>query len=157
MNLLQISAASRLEYFQAGLAFFFSVLFSLYASGGHAAEPKIDPGQIRIQAVRILDDVFQGLSEGTYGLYTKDFSENMKASQSREDFLLLQRNFQKTVGHLRSMEYIGFYVQDNHVIALFKSRFSKIKDDMLVKLVLDIRSSPPRVTGLWFEHPSLEK
>jgi len=98
----------------------------------------------------------EGVTEGDYEKYTKDFSDTMRKSTDRESFLQLQSNLRKTLGKFQSMEYLGFYVQEKQLIALFKARFSKEKDDVLVNLVLDGHKAP-KVTGLWFDAPSLRK
>ena len=55
------------------------------------------------------------------------------------------------------MEYFGLYVQRGNTITLFKARFSREKDDVLIKLVLEGVEQELRVTGLWFDSPSLDK
>jgi len=87
------------------------------------------------QAAGIVDEIIQAISQGDYLKFTSRFSPSLKQSQDREAFLQLQRNIQKSLGRLTSTEYLGFYVQQGNVITLFKSRFSKQKDDVLIKLV----------------------
>ena len=55
------------------------------------------------------------------------------------------------------MEYLGSYKQLGQIITLFKGHFSKEKDDVLIKLVLEPHDGEFKVTGLWFDAPSLEK
>ena len=122
-----------------------------------ALEGKRDPDVIAGRATAIMHRVLQGISEGDYSLYTQDFSKSMKDSQNREAFLQVQRNLQKSVGKFQSLEYLGFYEQYSGIITLFKARFSKEREDVLIKLVIDGKRSDPQVTGLWFDSPSLEK
>lgn len=81
----------------------------------------------------------------------------MKQAQDREAFLLLQRSLQKHLGKLKSVEYLGSYKQLGQIITLFKANFIKEKDDVLIKLVLEDKNGEFRVTGLWFDAPSMEK
>jgi len=122
-----------------------------------AAERSGDAEQIRDQATAALERIMQAISEGDYVLYTRDFSKQMKDSQDRESFLQLQSNLQRSLGKFKSMECLGFYVQYGGTIILFKARFSKEKEDVLIRLVLDRKKSPAQVTGLWFDSPALEK
>jgi hypothetical protein len=109
------------------------------------------------QATTILRQIIRGISEGDYAMFNRHFSKVMKASQPREHFLLLQKGIQKSLGKFKSLDYLGYYVQGGNRITLFKARFSKEKDDVLVRLVLDGKGSEPKVNGLWFDAPSLEK
>lgn len=122
-----------------------------------ALEGRRDPDFIASRATAIVHRILQGISEGDYSLYTKDFSKSMKDSQTRDGFLDVQRNLQKSLGKFQSVEYVGFYEQYGGIITLFKARFSKEKEDVLIRLVLDGKKADPQVTGLWFDSPSLEK
>jgi len=122
-----------------------------------ALDTKRDPDLIASRATAIVHRIMQGISEGDYSLYTQDFAKVMKDSQTREGFLEVQRNLQKTLGKFQSVEYLGFYEQYGGIITLFKSRFSKEKEDVLIKLVLDGKKAGLQVTGLWFDSPALEK
>ena len=55
------------------------------------------------------------------------------------------------------MEYLGFYEQYGKIITLFKARFTKEKEDVLIKLVFDSKEREPLIDGLWFDSPSLVK
>ncbi len=118
-------------------------------------DPTQSPENLKAQATEILQGVIEGLLEGDYSLYTSRFSDNMKKGVSREAFLDLQKNLQKKLGKFKSMEYLGFYVQYGNVVTLFKARFSKEREDVLIKLVLDVKKSAPVVAGLWLDAPSL--
>jgi hypothetical protein len=135
------------------MVFLVPLVASIAAVHGHAAQGP-DPKQVEHQAIPIMKGIIDGIAEGDYQTYTKDFSDTMRKSADRESFLQLQSNLSKHAGTFKSFKYIGFYVQEGFVITLFKARFSKEKDDVLVNLVLDGRTEP-KVTGLWFDAPSL--
>jgi len=140
----------------------FLVLICIYTASGQTVDRnvKVDANADRdfdfsIRATSILSGIMEGLSEGDYDKFTRDFSSKMRQSQNREGFLQLQRSIQKSLGKLRSIDFMGSYNQQGAVVTLFKARFSKDKDDVLVKLVLDGQSKS-KVTGLWFDSPALE-
>ncbi len=137
------------------LIFFVSVMACALLPLSAAAKGP-DSILIETQSTAIVRSIMQGITEGDYQKYTKDFSAAMQKSSDHESFLQLQSNLRKHVGKFKSIEYIGFYVQEGFFITLFKARFSKEKDDVLVNLVLD-RHKDPKVTGLWFDAPSLRK
>lgn len=115
------------------------------------------PDTTKEEATTILQQIIRGISEGDYAMFNRHFSKVMKATQPRENFLLLQKGIQKSLGKFKSLDYLGYYVQGGNRIALFKARFSKEKDDVLVRLVLDAKGPEAKVSGLWFDAPSLEK
>ncbi len=119
------------------------------------AEDKVDP--IEGEATRIVTEIIKGISAGDYQLYIGNFSEKLKKAQNRETFLLIQKSMQKRLGKFRSVTYLGHYVQSGNTITLFKARFKKDKDDVLIKLVLRGKGANLRVTGIWFDSPRLSK
>jgi hypothetical protein len=134
-----------------------SILFAFSSPAAWAATVNADPEQIRTRATMLIEEIIQGISEGDYNQYSQHFSRPMKESQTRENFLDLQRSLQKAIGKFQSVQYLGFYSQHGNLITLFKARFSKEKDDVLIRLVMDGYGVDSKVTGLWFDSPALEK
>ena len=138
--------------------FLLTILYVFSCPHAEAATVNVeDPEQIKIRATTLIEDIIQGISDGDYSLYSRHFSKPMKESQTRENFLELQRSLQKTIGKYQSLQYLGFYTQHGNLITLFKARFSKDKDDVLIRLVIDGYRPDSKVTGLWVDSPSLEK
>jgi hypothetical protein len=137
--------------------FLFLILCVFSCPSAQAAKVSIDPEQVKARATTLIEEIIQGISQGDYGLYSGHFSKPMKESQTRESFLDLQQNLQKAIGKFKSLEYLGFYSQYGNLITLFKARFSKSKDDVLIRLVIDSHGPDAKVTGLWFDSPALEK
>jgi len=138
--------------------FLLSILCVFSFSRADAATVNVDdPEQIKIRATTLIEDIIQGISDGDYSLYSRHFSKPMKESQTRENFLELQRSLQKTIGKFQSLQYLGFYSQHGNLITLFKARFSKDKDDVLIRLVIEGYAADSKATGLWFDSPALEK
>jgi hypothetical protein len=113
--------------------------------------------RIMVDATGLLQGIIKGISDGDYDRYARRFSPVMKKAQSRETFLELQKRLQRKLGRFKSMEYLGYYVQYGKIITLFKARFSKEKEDVLIKLVFNSKERNPLVAGLWFDSPSLAK
>ena len=90
-------------------------------------------------------------------MYAKDFSDKMKAAQDRENFVKLCEKIDGSLGDLKSLQYLGYFVQEGDIISLFKAGFSKTDDDVLIRLVLDFKNQKEQVAGLWFDSPKLKK
>jgi hypothetical protein len=135
------------------------LLLPLLLGVGPRRTPEAPPAgdALAAHAPDILEGIMKGISEGDYELYARDFSDILRKDVSREDFLLLQRKIQKRLGKMKRFDLLGHYVQQGEVIVLFKARFAKDKDDVLIKTVLDAKQSIPVVTGLWFDCPALAR
>jgi hypothetical protein len=127
--------------------------------GGPRSEPvretQVAPDNVREISSEILKTIVDALSEGDYSLYESRFSSEVRKAQTMDAFLELQKRLQKKLGKFKSMEYLGFYLQAGSVVTLFKARFTKEKDDVLIKLVLEGNKPTPLATGLWFDSPRL--
>jgi hypothetical protein len=121
---------------------------------GFSQDNETDP--VQTEAAKILKNILTGLSEGDYVLFSQNFSGMLLESLDRESFLKLQKNVQKSLGKIQSVNYLGFYKQYGNVITLFKAKFSKDKDDVLIKLVLESNGINPKVTGVWLDTPAIE-
>jgi hypothetical protein len=121
------------------------------------AEPARASDKLRQRYTQALGDILKGIYEGDYTRFSRNLSEQMRAAQSRQSFLELQTKVQKNLGKLSSMEYLGCYSQGASTMILFKAKFKKDKDDVLITLVTDREAAEPKVTGLWLDSPALEK
>ncbi len=121
------------------------------------AQTKISDDQIKQIATDEITSIMKSIESQNYDQYSKDFSEKMKVAQKPEDFLTLCKKINSSLGKLDSVNFIGFYVHGTDTITLFKAKYSKTEDDVLVRLVLDLNSPKQRVVGLWFDSPKLAK
>jgi hypothetical protein len=127
--------------------------------GGPRSEPvretQVAPDNVREISSEILKTIVDALSEGDYSLYGSRFSSEVRKVRTMDAFLELQQRLRKKLGKFKSVEYLGFYLQAGSVVTLFKARFSKDQDDVLIKLVLEGNKTTPLATGLWFDSPRL--
>jgi hypothetical protein len=122
-----------------------------------AAEPTDENDKFRQRYTQVLDDIFRGIYEGDYTRFSRNLSEQMRASQTRQSFLQLQTKVQTRLGKLSSMEYLGYYSQGRYTMVLFKAKFAKDRNDVLITLVSEKKAAQPTVAGLWMDSPVLEK
>lgn len=121
------------------------------------AEPAAADDKLRKRYTEILGDIVKGIYEGDYTKFSRNLSEQMRAAQTRQSFLQLQNKVQTNLGKLSSMEYLGYYSQGPYTMVLFKAKFKKEQDDVLITLVSDRDAAEPKVSGLWLDSPALEK
>ena len=121
------------------------------------AQTRITDDQIKKMATDEITSIMKSIESQNYDQYSKNFSEKMKSTQKPDDFLALCKKMDSSLGKLVSIDFIGYFIQGNDTIALFKAKYSKTGDDVLVRLVLDLNSPKQNVVGLWFDSPALGK
>ena len=115
------------------------------------AQLKASDDQIRGIATEEMSSILKAVESRSYEQFSRDFSDQMKKAETAEKFSVLSEKFDKSLGKLVSLDYLGFYVKGANTVALFKARFSKSEDDLFMRLVVDLKSPKQRVTGLWFD------
>jgi hypothetical protein len=106
-----------------------------------------------VQAVAdpILDRVLKGLQEGDYDLYAQNFDDTLKDMISKKKFLQVRNSISKSIGAYESRSYLGYLQKGKTTVVLWKGKFSRSADDVLIKLVLSRRGDQTKVLGLWFQ------
>ena len=81
--------------------------------------------------------VIEGLTTVNYDLYSRDFNAQNKKYFNLEVFTQAAEAVKKELGDLQDKTYIGYWVKGNYTIVLWKTRFSKTKDDILIEMYVD--------------------
>jgi len=139
------------------LSIFLAVLFFACSFQPALAQDKVTDDKIRSMATEEVTSILKAIESKNYEQFSRDFSDQMKKAETSEKFLQLAERFDKVLGKLASVNFIGFYVQGANTVTLFKARFANTTDDVLIRLVLNVNLDKQRVTGLWFDSPALGK
>jgi len=107
--------------------------------------------EISVISEPILDNILDAFKTNDYGKYLIDFDDTLKESISETKFIEVDKYFQDNIGNYQSREYLGFLTKGKMSVMLWKARFDKSEDDVLIKLVVSKRSDKYLVTGLWFQ------
>jgi hypothetical protein len=124
---------------------------------GAVAQPALanvvgqDNAQVQTVAAPILESLLQGFDTGNYELYSKFFDDTLKEMVSKQKFLQTRDKIFKSIGKYESRSYLGFLRHGKATVVLWKAKFSKSPDDVLIKLVLSRRGDRVKVLGLWFQ------
>jgi hypothetical protein len=110
-----------------------------------------DNPEVQAVANPILDGVLKGFSEEDYDLYSQYFDDTLKDVISQKKFLQTRNSILKSIGAYQSRSYLGFLQKGKTTVVLWKGRFAKSADDVLIKLVLSRRGDQTKVLGLWFQ------
>ncbi len=135
------------------LSWFMAVIAaaSLALSPAAAAVTGQTDKEVEVIAGPILDTMLNGLNDGNYGLYSKYFDDTLKDAIPEKKFKEVREDIQNKFGRYQSRTYLGALKQGNFSTVLWKGRFSKNDNDVLIKLVLSKRGDKVQVTGLWFQ------
>jgi len=110
-----------------------------------------DDQTVQNLAEPVLDTVLTGFNNGDYGLYSQHFDDTLKDAITPKKFQQVREDILRKLGKYQSRVYLGFLQHGKSTVALWKGRFSKADDDVLVKLVLSKRGDKILVSGLWFQ------
>ena len=104
--------------------------------------------EVQVLADPILDTVLKGLNEGEYELYCQYLDDKMKKVTSPTNFSQVRGNMLKSIGDYESRSYLGYLVKGKTTVVLWKGRFAKSADDILIKLVFFQQGDQTKVSGL---------
>lgn len=107
--------------------------------------------EVRAIADPILETVLKGFNDGNYALYSQYFDATMKDAMPEQKFQEVRGDILKKLGEYQSRSYLGHQTKDNFTVVLWNGRFSKSKDDVMIKLVLSKRDDKVEAAGLWFQ------
>ena len=90
----------------------------------------VDAGKLMIKSV------IEGLTQQKYDLYSRDFTEQNKKYFNDKVFNEASEAVKNELGEFKSDNFVGFWVKGNYTIVLWKARFSKTKDDILIEMYI---------------------
>ena len=99
----------------------------------------------------MLDNIFDGIKTEDYAKYSRDFDDTMREALPKKKFQKVNQEIRNQIGNYQYREYLGFLNKNDMTIVLWKGRFDKTKDDILIKLVISKKDERYFVTGLWLQ------
>ena len=113
------------------------------------AQTKVTEDKIKSISFQQMSSILKALETRNYADFSKNFSEQMIKAETSEKFAQLSEKFDKSLGKLVSVDYMGFYVLGANTVTLFKARYDKSRDDVFIRLVIEFKENTHEVTGLW--------
>ena len=84
----------------------------------------------------MIDSVIDGVSSNNYELYSRDFTEQNKKYFNINVFKQAAAAVKKELGEFESKIYVGFWIKGDYTILLWKARYTKTKDDILLEMYI---------------------
>lgn len=87
------------------------------------------------QAGRVMArSVINGLDSGNYEKYIRDFTDESKKSFTREIFQDAHKAVDSKLGKIKTRQYLGSYQKNEYWVLLWKAKYSKTNEDILLEL-----------------------
>jgi len=83
---------------------------------------------------KMIDSVVSGVRTKNYFLYSRDFTDKNKKYFNKKTFDKAEAAVKEELGNYKSRKFVGFWVKGAYDILLWKARFSKTKDDVLIQM-----------------------
>ena len=136
---------------KGGIGFVFLLVFLLASLPLSADVIGKTDTEVSKVAEPILDNILEAFRTGDYEQYCRDFDNTLKESVSEKKFRQVREWLQNTLGKYQYKKYLGFSKKGRMSVVLWKAKFDKSEDDVLIKLVVSKRGDKYLVTGLWFQ------
>ncbi len=107
--------------------------------------------EIKTIADPLLDNILDGFKYDKYTQYSRDFDPALKVIGSRTKFFKVSRHIRSSLGNYLYREYMGSLLKGDMIVVLWKGKFDKTKNDVLIKLVIKKQGRRYFVTGLWLQ------
>ncbi len=107
--------------------------------------------QVKAIAEPVLNGILEGFKTDDYALYSKDFDGTLKDAIPEGEFVRVDGQIEDMFGNCESKKYLGFLRKGKMTAVLWKAKFAKTEDDVLIKLLMSKRGDKYVVTGLWFQ------
>lgn len=102
-------------------------------------------------AESIITQIFKGIEEKNYAVYSGDFTDDLKTQITEGKFKDMNKSMEEHLGNYKSREYLGSLKKTVFEIYLWKAQFSATEDDVLVRLILAELDGNYKVFGIWFQ------
>lgn len=88
-----------------------------------------------VQAGQVMaDSVINGLDSGNYEMYVRDFTDESKKSFTDKIFQDAHKAVDSHLGKIKTKQYLGSYQKNGYWVLLWKAKYSKANEDILLEL-----------------------
>jgi len=84
----------------------------------------------------ILDKMIAGINKDDYSLYSEYFFKGLKDQIKEKDFITMKTDLKKQLGDYKSRTYMGMLNKPLIDVFIWKAKFTKTDEDVLIRLFL---------------------
>jgi len=85
---------------------------------------------------KMIDSILKGISTDNYALYSRDFTAKNKKYFDKKVFDQAHDAVKDKLGEYKGVKFIGFWKKGEYDIILWKARFTKTEDDVLIQMYI---------------------
>ena len=97
---------------------------------------------------KMITSVSTGLHTGNYALYSRDFSKKNKKYFDKNVFTKASDAVTEELGEFQGEKFVGSWRKGDYDIMLWKARFSKTKDDVLIQMYIKKLNGTYKIAAL---------
>ncbi len=113
--------------------------------------------EIKNSADAITEEILVGMNEDNYEKFSANFDQKMKDTLTAEKFKNINAEIKAKIGEYISKEYFNTETKDSYSIIIYKAKFSKETDDVIVRTVLSESNGKIYVSGFWLDSLTLRQ
>ncbi|MCK4993471.1 MAG: hypothetical protein KAS13_00305 [Candidatus Omnitrophica bacterium] len=140
-----------MRYLEKFKALILVVIIVSFITPAFAAPRAKTTQEIKIVADPLLDNIIEGFKFDKYTIYCRDLDAELKVAGSRTKFFKVSRHIKTSLGNYLYREYMGSLLKGDMIVVLWKAKYDKTKNDVLIKLVIKKQGRHYVVTGLWLQ------
>jgi hypothetical protein len=104
---------------------------------GNESVPKKIPEEMKMpKAEEIVSNILEATGSNDYTKYTKDFTEGLAEKITKKDFEAKNEKLKEDIGEFKEKHFLGVLNKKLFDVYLWKTKFSKHDDEMLMRLFL---------------------
>ena len=99
----------------------------------------------------VLDNVLYGINKKDYEIYSKDFDLELIEAIPEEKFKIIVKQMNNFIGNHKKRTFLGFINKKNVTIILWKAKYDKTTEDILIRLVISKEEDKYLIKGILFQ------
>ena len=140
-----------MSYFKNFKVLILIIVIASFTMPAFAVQRAKTTQEIKAIADPLLDNILKGFKYDKYTTYVRDFDPALKVIGSRTKFFKVNRHISSSLGNYLYREYMGSLLKGKMIVVLWKAKYDKTKNDVLIKLVIKKHGGRYLVTGLWLQ------
>jgi len=101
-----------------------------------------------------VDNLLDGLENGDYAAFTRDFDAQMREAMTEAKFADLRAQFDEKLGRYQARQFVKAEEIKGFTALIYDARFED-EEQVTVRVVFRQQDGQWLVTGLWFDSPKL--
>ncbi len=120
---------------------------------------KVDASQVRSFADPMTENLLIAMNNKDYRMFSRDFDSKMKQAIPESRFYTLVKQVNGKIGMYipNSKQFYRAYKTGKFTTVVYKAKFSRESSPVTVRVVFDVESGKEKISGLWFDSPTLRK